>query len=160
MKQITGTILSLAFLAAAGCGGGPEGGQTVYPVSGTIMMNGAVLSEATVVFSPNGTEPTATGQTDLQGNFQLTTYEFGDGAAAGDYSVIVTKTLAGPASGSSDGGEDAGHEQEADDSAEHSSKPTAENNLVPAKYSSSDSTPLTAKVTADGDNTFNFEITQ
>lgn len=123
------------------------------------MMNGTILPEATVIFSPLGDQPTATGMTDAEGNFTLTTYEFGDGAAAGSYKVLVTKTMVA-ASGDAGGGlGDEGHEEEAEKAAGHSKKDAAPStNLVPEKYSSPMTTVLDAEVKSSGDNKFEFEI--
>lgn len=160
MKLVSVALLSLALFCVAGCGGGTEGGQPVYSVTGTVMMNGTILPEATVVFSPLGEQPTATGMTDAQGNFTLTTYEFGDGAAAGSYKVLVTKTMVMATGGASDGLDDEGHEEAEENAASHDKKGAAPDaNLVPEKYSSPENSTLDAEVKASGDNTFTFEIT-
>lgn len=161
MRLISTTLFSIALTCVAGCGGGgPAGGVPVYSVSGTVMMNGTILPEATVVFSPTGDQPAATGTTDAEGKFTLTTYEFGDGAAAGSYQVMVTKILTPAESGGADGLDDAGHEEAEAAASGHDKKGDGPgNNLVPGKYSTADGTPLSAEVKADGENSFTFEIT-
>lgn len=160
MKLVTATLLSFALVCITGCGGGSTGGETVYSVSGTVMMNGTILPEATVIFSPVGDQPTATGSTDMNGKFTLQTYEFGDGAAAGTYKVLISKTMVMGGGGGEEGLQDEGHENEAEDADSHDKKDAApDTNLVPAKYSSALETTLEAEVTASGDNTFTFEIT-
>lgn len=124
-------------------------------MSGNVTMFGSPLGGATVSFAPQEGQPTATGMTDDQGNFQLTTYDFGDGAAAGKYSIVISKAVVA-ASGSSDGeGEHADEDSVAHDASGGS---TSTQNMVPPQYSSSTETPLTEEVTADGENHFKFEI--
>lgn len=160
MKLVTAALLPLALFCMAGCGGGSTGGEPVYAVTGNIKMNGAVLPDATVIFSPMGEQPTATGKTDAEGNFNLTTYEFADGAAAGSYKVIVSKNMMKSGGEASEGLQDDGHEQKAAAASSHSKKSGAVDgvNLVPEKYSTASSSPLDAEVKADGENNFSFTI--
>ncbi|MEP3479520.1 MAG: carboxypeptidase-like regulatory domain-containing protein [Fuerstiella sp.] len=159
MKQFTAALLSLSLVCISGCGGGPEGGQPVFEVTGNVKMNGAILADATVIFSPVDKQPTATGKTDAEGNFTMTTYEFGDGAAAGKYKVLVSKSLVKASSGG--GADDAGHEQDPEDSAVHGKGGGGDDiaNLVPDKFSRATTTTLDATVEADKANTFSFEVT-
>jgi hypothetical protein len=92
--------------------------------------------------------------TDDQGNFQLTTYEFGDGAAAGKYRIVISKAVVA-ANGSSGGGGEHAEENLAHDASGGSG---STQNMVPPQYSSSTETPLTEEVTTDGQNQFKFEI--
>ena len=141
---------------AAGCGGGVEGGKPVFKVSGVVTLEGNPLGGATVTFAPQDGQPTAFGRTDEGGNFVLTTYQYGDGAAEGKFKVLVNLNVASSESTSSSGD---GSEHEPDN-LEHSSTPAASSlSLVPAKYGSSSSTPLDAEVTAGGDNKFEFALT-
>ena len=106
------TMISL--LCAAGCGGGAEGGKPVFSTKGKVTMFGAPLADATVAFAPTEQgQPTAIGRTDAQGQFVLTTYDYGDGAAAGSYKVVLSKPIPTQAS-STDSAEagDGGHEQD------------------------------------------------
>lgn len=82
----------LCMLALVGCGSGE---QTVYPVSGTLTLDGKPFGPAILVFE--STTPaekgvqlkTPGGQADASGNITLTTYKPGDGAPAGDYRVYL-----------------------------------------------------------------------
>jgi hypothetical protein len=63
----------------------------VHPVTGQVTFNGKPAGGAAIIFHPKNaaTNPTAQAKADAQGNFTLTTYQAGDGAASGDYAVTV-----------------------------------------------------------------------
>jgi hypothetical protein len=77
----------VALFAASGCSGrGP------VPVSGVVTVEGGgPLAEVNVTFLPiSGKGRPATGQTDSEGYFQLTTYQPDDGALPGEYKVTIS----------------------------------------------------------------------
>jgi hypothetical protein len=82
------TALSALVLGAVllvGCGGGgtsPVTGKVVYA-------DGQPVAGGTVIFTSAATKTTATGEIKPDGTFQLTTESTGDGAAPGEYSVVV-----------------------------------------------------------------------
>ena len=85
--------LMLLALAAVGCGGK----YSPVAVEGTVTLDGQPLDGAMVSFLPQeGAGRAATGMTDADGTFQLTTFQEGDGALPGTYRVIVTRTDAIP----------------------------------------------------------------
>ncbi len=61
----------------------------VVPVSGQVRYAGKPLAEAKVLFVPQAGGRPATGDTDQQGRFRLTTFERGDGALVGEHAVTV-----------------------------------------------------------------------
>lgn len=143
----------VAACALVGCGDdGATDGQAVFPVSGNVKMSGSPLADATVAFVGDGEQPTATATTDADGNYELTTYESGDGAAEGNYKVVISKSPPVAASKQTESG---GHAPES--TTGHSAKPKS-TELLPKQYTSSDDTPLTANVKSSGDNVFDFEI--
>lgn len=74
----------------AGCGsGGPE----LTPVSGTVTLDGKPLAEAGVLFTPQEGGRPASGSTDAEGRFTLTTKTSGDGAMLGMNQVAVSKVV-------------------------------------------------------------------
>jgi len=73
--------------ALAGCGGG---GLDLVPVSGTLRLDGRPVEDAAVMFSPVDGRPVASGTTDAQGTFRLTTTNK-PGALVGEHRVTVTK---------------------------------------------------------------------
>ncbi len=141
------TIASVVLSATlAGCSDRPAPGPVpVHPVIGAIKFKGKPLADALVAFIPaNVAEakpndagvnltPSATGKTNAEGKFQLTTYAGNDGAAIGEYVVTVSYAGAG-------------------DSRDLLSKSTAVMNpRLPLKYADSKQSTLKATVKA-GEN--------
>lgn len=159
MYRVVSAVLLLAACSLTGCGGGDgPGRQSVYPVTGTITMHGAPLAGAVVSFAPSDGQPTAVGRTDDNGKFQLTTYEYGDGAAAGAFRVVVSKAFAAPAAGGDGGGDD--HEAAEEAASGHDADSSgAEGEMVPVQYTRSADTPLGVEVKTSGENNFTLEIT-
>jgi len=86
---------------------------------------------------------TSYGKTDATGQYELTTYEPGDGAPAGHYQVSVKKT-----------------KQTIIEPSDHPAEPpktkTAE--LLPPQYSDYESSQLNAVVAEGGTNAFLFDL--
>lgn len=165
MRGILLSYMCAGLLATAGCGSGASGAADrvdVYPVSGTVSLNGAPLADASITFSPltNGI-PAAIGRTDAQGNYVLTTYEAQDGAAAGEFKVLVSKYVA-PAEAAGDEeiphGTDPNVDYEAGGDHDSGGAGGASGNVVPPHYGSPSGSPLVATVKEDGENTFDFNI--
>ncbi len=146
-----------------GCSGGANGGgdrQKVYPVKGKITMGGGPVANALVAFSPKAKQPVATGRTGNDGSFRLTTYDSGDGAAAGEFIVLVTKsgkkstaTDAVSAHDPDNPTSGAGAHDAATDGAD-----TAADSGLPEKYSRVEQSDLTAVIKADGSNELTFDL--
>ena len=139
---------ALAFVI--GCGGGASGPK-VYPVTGTVTYNGQAVEGAVVAFHGEAATKMATGTTDAQGRFELTTYKPGDGAVAGKHRVTVTKTSGGAA-----GGTDIMSMEEALEATE--TQPESQNEL-PTQYASAADSPLQFTVSEDRKNDFPIELT-
>lgn len=96
MRRIAvGTCLLVATIAT-GCGEGPDWPKC-HSVSGRVLVDGKPAVRATVKFTATGTAPdgktySPSTLTDDDGAFRLTTFESGDGAPAGDYTVTVIAT--------------------------------------------------------------------
>ena len=88
--QLLGAFSVILGAAIVGCGGGVETPETV-PVSGTVMYNGNPVPGATVSFMSDAAPRAATGITDSEGKFQLSTFGANDGAIPGEHKVTVTK---------------------------------------------------------------------
>jgi len=159
IRTLSLLAIGCVVFSVAGCGGSSDPGRVpVYPASGSVTLFGAPLAGATVAFAPSAGQPTAIGTTDSSGNFTLTTYEFGDGAAAGNFRVVISKSAVAANSGS---GNLNGSDHEAAEAAlsGHSAEAEAASaNLIPANYSSSTETPLSAEVKAGGENKFTLAI--
>ncbi|GAB5440725.1 MAG: hypothetical protein Fues2KO_10740 [Fuerstiella sp.] len=153
---LTATALLATF--TAGCSGEDDGRQEVFPVKGKVTVSGAPIAGASVSFAPRGDQPVAVGKTDDKGVYELTTYEYGDGAAAGEYEVLVTKIV----QKSNAASEDAVHAsmESGGGAPSHNAKGAAgsdSSSMVNEKYSRKGS-GLTAAVTEDGPNEFDFDL--
>ena len=90
-------ILLLVWVALAGlftsCAK-KGGSKTCFPVKGQVLFKSQPVVGALVVFEPATKSdphwPSATGITDEEGRFSLTTYEEDDGAPAGEYNVGIS----------------------------------------------------------------------
>ena len=96
-------VVALSCLSAAGCGGS----NGLYPVSGKVLVNGEPAAGATVTFVKKGaaspTDQTPQGVVHEDGTFTLAG-PAGDGAAPGEYAVLVEwKEGAGKKKGRSPG---------------------------------------------------------
>ena len=152
-------LCTALLIALSGCGGSSDGGtprQPVYPVSGSIKLFGTPLPGATVAFAPQDGQPTAFGTTDEQGNFKLTTYDFQDGAAAGKFKVVVSKS-ANSTAGSGDTSGD-GSDHAAEDNSHDASGAAGGQSMIPDQYTSSANTPLNAEVSKTEQNQFDFDL--
>ena len=142
------TALPLALALLTGCGDkGVAGRPPVYPVSGQVLYQGKPLEGAFVSFTPTeGGTHGASGRTDADGRFTLTTFDSGDGAPAGRYRVTVTKAEA----------------VITPDPVNPEANPplkVEQKHLIPAKYSSPEKSGLESEVTESGENEFRFELT-
>ncbi|MEZ6122155.1 MAG: hypothetical protein R3C49_03135 [Planctomycetaceae bacterium] len=120
-------------------------------------MAGGPLAGASVTFSPKEGQPVATARTNAEGKYSLTTYDAGDGAAAGSYVVLVTKHTAiaeaGPPS----------HDAFASGNSKtvigHSAKKKGdEGDAVPPRYASPASSDLSANVKAGETNVIDLTV--
>lgn len=149
--------LCLASLLMVGCSRGASADRKpVYVVTGQVTMSGGPVANALVTFSPKQKQPVAIGKTDANGAFKLTTYDGGDGAAEGEFVVLVTKSAAAPAAGPP------AHDPSKpfDSRAAHAQQSTAQATeaTLPQKYSRIDQSDLLAKVQKSGKNDFSFEL--
>ena len=130
--------MTFAFLVlgVAGCGSSSDQMAT-SSVKGTVTYDGKPVSTGTVMFTPTGGGPPATGQIQPDGTYELKTYEEGDGAVLGEHKVTIIAL-------------DMGSGLPEDTAAE----PKA---LIPDKYGRDTTSGLTATVT-DGENTIDFPL--
>lgn len=83
---------ALAVLALVSCGGG--GFPRTYPVKGKILVNGQPANECQIYLTRTATDSTPVpvrpqAVTNNNGEFQLTTFNTGDGAPEGEYVVTI-----------------------------------------------------------------------
>jgi hypothetical protein len=137
------SICSLACLA--GCGG-----SGLHSVTGHVNYRGQPVLGALVTFACQEANSVASGMTDAQGNFTLSTYRAGNGAVVGTHQVTVTKFTPGSGGVSSSA------------SMEEMVKPppaVAPQNQLPARYATAATSGLEFTVTAAGPNEFTIELT-
>ena len=135
MKRILCLILAVAPL---GCGDSPTS-----PVAGVILLDGKPVANAAVHFLPQSEAGhDATGQTDQNGDFTMSTFKPKDGVVPGDYKVVVSPL------GAADTSQYASAEEAM--SAASKAAPKSSAPAFPQKYTSANLTPLTQKVPVSG----------
>jgi hypothetical protein len=147
----------IASLLLTGCSSGPtEGRKPVYKVTGKVTMAGGPVANATVTFSPKQKQPVAIGRTDANGEFILTTYDARDGAAEGEFVVLVSK------SSERTGAAPTAHDPSKlyDSKSAHAQQNAGQSTDagLPEKYSRINQSDLLAKVAKGGKNEFNLEL--
>jgi len=145
----------LGLILAVGCG---KPGIGTVPVTGTVKVDGTPMEGVTVVFNPDAGGRAASGLTDAQGVYKMTTEIAGDGALPGQYKIAVSK-----------------HENLADDlpkdvdpndpksldaiySKVDTRKVAKSKSFIAAMYQNPAGSGLTAQVTAAGPNKFDFDV--
>ena len=157
MTRYQSTILALLFCCLIGCGG-PTVQKPVYPVSGKVTLRGAPVAKATVIFQPVGKDQAvATAMTDLEGGYKLTTYDSFDGATAGKFEVLISKSAA-PAASNAPTHDPTGGNLSTPSAPTHNAKAAAGDSgaTIDPKWSQPNN-GLSAEVKA-GDNTFDFKL--
>jgi len=138
------------FLAlTAGCGSSAKGPPLV-PAEGTVLLDGKQLSNASVMLVPRGEtrgDKAFYGKTDAAGKFAVTSADGKQkGAAVGNYQVLINKLVKLDGSDfvpdPNSGPEDTGGFRE----------------LLPAAYSDSAKSVLTAEVPDGGTKTLEFKL--
>jgi hypothetical protein len=86
-----GRIFGALFLGGLVLTGSGCGGNGTMHVKGRVTLDGNPVEGANVVFMPEREGRPASGLTNNEGFFELTTFQTGDGALPGSYLVLVTK---------------------------------------------------------------------
>lgn len=148
--------LLVAALAFGGCSGSVDRPAT-YPVEGQVAYNNKPLDGATVSFWAEGSARAATGTTDKDGKFTLSTFEINDGAIPGEHKVTISKPSATANTGKSSA--------EAKDPAdvtnmyrETMKSMAKEKPVLPTVYSNPTTTTLKAEVKAGNNEPFVFQL--
>ncbi len=151
MNALWRYALLLVLVFVWGCNGAAVREPTA-PVTGVVTYNGEPVEGATVVFGPASEQSQpATGTTDGSGRFTLRTYEPGDGAIPGQFTVTIskTRTVSGMTEDEEHEAIEAGKEIEAAETVDE----------LPEKYKDGLKSGLTADVEAGRDNHFEFNLT-
>jgi hypothetical protein len=138
-------VSGLGLLVVLGCGD-DTGLPQRYSVTGTVTYKGKNVPKGRVDFVPEGTGGEARPATGdiVDGSYSLTTAETDDGAIPGTYKVTVTAMELDVSAGKVTAG---GGQQFAQSKSAAKALKSAEY-LVPKKYSSPETTDLTAEVEA------------
>ena len=129
-RLLLGTVLSLALVGCAQ--------SNTIKVTGTVTLDGKPVDQAEVTFQP-AEGRIATGVTDSQGRFELSTNSPGDGAVPGDHKVTISQYYS------------AGNPPPMMPGSQIPSR-------FPQKYGDPSQSPFTAKVLRGGKNDFQFDM--
>lgn len=132
----TASVSVALMLASVGCGP-PANEFPTAPARGIVTYDGAPVPMGTVMLTPTGNGPPATGNIAEDGTFVLKTYGEDDGAVLGDHGVTITALDIG------------------DGSPEDIN--SAPKELVPPKYGNANTSGLSATI-VEGENTLEFRL--
>src|SRR3954469_21400365 len=94
MRKINVLFLGASCVWAFGCSS--SSGPKTAPVRGTVTMSGMPMANVGVTFLPEGKGPSASGNTNENGEFTLRTNKPGDGAPLGKHRVVLGNAEEGP----------------------------------------------------------------
>ena len=120
---------------------------------GRVLLDGAPVAGATVMFMPTHDGHPAYAITDSNGRFRLMTFKEGDGALRGEYKVVVTHTDPLPPPPQAEPGDP-------ESVKEHYKALKATRNKktpLPRRYGDAEQTPLRCTVPPDGEVVLNLE---
>lgn len=155
-------LCCLSLIVLVGCSGNSLG---TVKVTGKLLLDDKPVEGAIVVFNPDNLGGrAASGRTDANGEFTLTTLEHGDGAMPGPYKVAVSK-FEGAVDSSIPTNVDPNDPNSIDDvySALDKSgaarKQSQAKNAIASKFANSAGSGLIAQVSESGENRFEFKVT-
>jgi len=138
-QKLIGSGLVFALVIVVGCA--KPGTDPTGKVTGTVTYKGQPLERVSVGFFPEKGRP-ASGRTDAQGKFTLSTFVPGDGAVPGRHTVTIVEVYDRPPKGTPEF---------------EKWKPPPPR--FPAKYSDAQKSKLTAEVKQGQKNDFTFNLT-
>jgi len=154
-------LCGLVLVTSIGCGGVSDR-PPVYPVSGKVTLGGVPVEGAQVSFYAEGSPRAASGKTDAEGMYQLTTFDTNDGAVEGSHKVSIAKMQAAQDMSNIDvnnpegPGDAYGDAMDAAASGQYDKSLTA---VLPRELASPETSGLTRTVTAsESENVFNFDL--
>lgn len=154
MRLLLSSLLLCPLLfACSGCenSNGNPNRPPVVKASGIVTYQQKPIEGATILFTSVNSGPAATGFTDENGAFQLRTYEPGDGAAAGQYKVSISKF--DMSTSNPDLEDDLQNELNESDK-----EPIGPDSVLPVRYGAAETSMLTEEVSSTGPNEFKFDL--
>ena len=88
--RMAGVLFCVLTVFLSGCGSG-DGFERPVPVVGKVTLSGKAVDGATVTFHSKAGLRSASGNTDKDGNFKLTSVNTDDGASPGEYAITIAK---------------------------------------------------------------------
>ena len=152
---LTVSLISISITGFVGCG--ESKWPKTYKSSGTVTLDGTPVERATITFYPLDGQKPANATADAYGAFELTSFNAGDGATPGSFAVAIQKFPAIEIE-AVPGGVPFDESNNTDEGPAPGSEKDAESEL-PEKYGNREESGLSATVTTDGENVFNFELT-
>ncbi len=138
-------------MALSGCGGGDDG-LSRYAVSGTVTYKGERLDHGNITFTPDDVAKGRVASSTIEGgSYTLGTLGDRDGAVPGQYKVSVTSKEVDPSKIRDRPGRSAGKPKVVGKANQD------EKSLIPKKYETSQTSPLTAEVKPQS-NSIPFEL--
>lgn len=117
----------------------------VYKAGGVVLQDGKPCADAVVTFFSDSNSISATGRSNAEGKFQLTTYNEGDGAVEGGHKVTVVKR-------------EFVEQKTKYDSANERSVALVPKEILPKKYMTPTTSGLAFSVATSGANEFKIEV--
>jgi hypothetical protein len=115
-------------------------------------LDGKPLAEASIQFVPQGAGRDATGQTNNNGEFAMSTFQPRDGVLPGTYKVVIS-----PPAGAADTTQYATAEEAMSVQSKPPAKKLSTGPAFPEKYARADQTPLTQEVPVQGKLKFDLK---
>jgi hypothetical protein len=150
--RAAGWFLLTASCCCVGCFD-RNGRPATHPVKGRVTYQGKPVADASVAFLAPGAPSPASGTTDADGRFTLSTFAQGDGAVAGTHVVTVKKLSLQPAGPIPP----ADIEEAMRQQAQQIAKAEKSGSLLPEKYAAESTTDLRLEV-VDGENFFEIKL--
>ena len=156
LRPLIAVVCGFALLP--GCSSGEPERPPTFPVTGTVTMKGKALENARVIFVPLRGGAPASGITDKDGKYSLTTFSSGDGAQAGGYGVKVAKYDGTPPPEALEPAKQLTYEEEQKMQFSPDEKPTpVAKSVLPKKYNSEATSGIVHEV-KDAASTLDIKI--
>lgn len=158
-KVVVPLLTLFAVTVFSGCGGSDTSGrEATYKISGKVTFGGSPLAGATIRFFPEAGQRSAMGFTNNDGEYVLTTYEYGDGAMAGAYGVSIQKPAPRKES-VNESSHEAFASGNVDLEAMHAAKADeGSDSEIPTRYANPEESGFAVVVKADGENRFDLAL--